>query len=322
MNQAVTERHASGYDWRSRFPEAALVVAMEGGAVYAAEDRANSAYWLISDESSMADFLMPDDANELVTLTRYGARSRREWVQDAVAIRRLRHLSPADVTGKSWPGPNDADLIRLIDDIADRIERQAEAEELLSVNEQRHLQPRTVDAARALGTSDGPSLRTQAPVDFDVWPRLGNIDVVLAWRDNAPVLMELKCGSGIDAIGECAWDAAKLALCLQREAGGAAFLLAGAPVADWQKPIRGTEFFSHGPHEAALVRVLYADWFRQFEGRDDPQPSALPRSWWTEHVHSAGFQVGGINWELRLAQVFVSGKELTPWPRLAATRER
>jgi hypothetical protein len=158
---------------------------------------------------------------------------------------------------------------------------------------------------------------TQFVVAFKAWERLGSVDIALARRDGTPVLIELKCGEGRDATGECVWDAAKLAFAVQCDRG-AGFLLAGTRAADWDKPVRGAEFFEDGPHESALLRVLYSDWWRQWERNGDPQPTELPRSFWTERVHSARFDVGGVRWELRLAQVFAYGEDRLPWPRVVA----
>jgi hypothetical protein len=84
--------------------------------------------------------------------------------------------------------------------------------------------------------------------------------------------------------------------------------------------VRGAQFFGDGPHDVALLRVLYGDWWREWERRGDPPPTELPASFWTEDVHMASFDVGGVPWELRLAQVFATGSEWLRWPRLTEPR--
>jgi hypothetical protein len=76
----TVEQHPAGYPWKARFPGAELLAGLEGGAVFTAE--AEASWWLISDESTMADFLHPDDDADLlarlVTLRRFGSRAAWE----------------------------------------------------------------------------------------------------------------------------------------------------------------------------------------------------------------------------------------------------
>jgi hypothetical protein len=287
--------------------------------VHAAEGADGKSLWVIKDEGALADFLPEEDRGGLVSLTRYSTRERARWVAELVELRRSHVASREEATSRTWPGPLDDMLVDLVDDTARRIELLARDRGILTVvNERDHLQPCCAEAARALapGWSLPATVSTQMEVEFTAWPRLGNVDVALSWPGQLPVLVELKCGSGVNALGECVWDAAKLAFAMQSASGSAMFLLAGAPVAAWQHPVRGTEFFADGPHEAALLRVLYGDWWREWEKRGDPQPSELPRRWWTEHVHTAPFTIKATPWQLRLAQVFSSGDDRLPWPRL------
>jgi hypothetical protein len=308
----VTERHPAGYRWMERFPGAAVVLRAEGGGVYAAED--GRALWLIRDESGLASLLANDDPGDLVILSRYSDRER--WVADVVRLRAEHGRSPTDADVKTCPGRHDAELIRLVDDTAAAMEHLAAERGLRSVNERDHLQKCCAAAARRLATTwEGtPTVATQLVVAFDAWQRLGSIDIALTWPDATPVLIELKCGRGRDATGECVWDAIKLAFAAQNDRS-VGFLLAGARATDWNKPVRGAEFFGDGPHDTALLRVLYGDWWRQWERNNDPWPTELPRSFSTEHVHTAAFHVAGTRWELRLAQVFANNGERLSWPR-------
>jgi hypothetical protein len=58
-----TEHHRYDYRWRERFPGAFAVLLLEGGAVFAAHDEI--AYWLITDEGTLADFALPEDEDML-----------------------------------------------------------------------------------------------------------------------------------------------------------------------------------------------------------------------------------------------------------------
>lgn len=134
-------------------------------------------------------------------------------------------------------------------------------------------------------------------------------------------LDELKCGKDLNALGPCVWDAAKLAFALQCRKGAAAYLLAAAPRDEWERPARGSEFFADHAHDMGLLRVLYGDWWRQWEACGDPQPSELPACFATTQVHSADFKVGGTDWRLRLGQVVVADERRLKWPRMLQTTE-
>jgi len=78
------ERHSWGYDWTDRFPDATRVAGFEGGAVYAAQ--ADGAWWLITDEGTLADFLDDvadaDILGQLIRIERFP--DRPSW-QAAIA---------------------------------------------------------------------------------------------------------------------------------------------------------------------------------------------------------------------------------------------
>lgn len=311
------EYQPSDYPWRERFPDAALVLVREGGAVYAAEDSAGQALWIIRDESTLAEFLPASERESLISLNRYPTRARAQWVTDVIEMRRQAGRSPEDANAQTWPGRFDAMLIELLDETARRVERHAAKAQKKRINERDDLHPCCLAVARTRAPrwTSPATVSSQLAIEFEAWPRLGNVDLALSWPGKRPVLLELKCGNGIDALGECVWDAAKLAFAMQCDKGSAMFLLAGAPVADWERPVRGAEFFADGPHDAALLRVLYGDWWREWEKRGDPQPAELPQSWWTEHVHTSSLAVNHIEWQLRLVRVFPYGGRIA-WPRL------
>ena len=63
MTSHTIERYTFGYDWSTRFVDARPFGATEGGAIYLSE--INGAYYVITDESTMADFLDDDDLRTL-----------------------------------------------------------------------------------------------------------------------------------------------------------------------------------------------------------------------------------------------------------------
>ena len=62
------ERHPYKYNYNERFPEKRLVKGFMGGAIYAAE--ASGKFYIIEDEGTMADFLLPEDEDLLDMLIR------------------------------------------------------------------------------------------------------------------------------------------------------------------------------------------------------------------------------------------------------------
>ena len=303
-------------DWRERFSPSAVVVRGEGGAVHLAEVTEGQLV-LIRDEGALASFMDVDDLGDLVGVTRYQRRELARCAADVVGFRRI--YAPYDddwVDPASQPAPHDELLARLVRGTADRLEALAEERGLKTVNERDHLQPCSVAAARELLTEVGGECATQHAVSFGDWPRLGDVDLALLGLDAAPLLLELKCGNDLNALGPCVWDAAKLAMAVQEGVAAGAFLLAAAPRSRWEQPVRGAEFFEHLPHDIGLLRVLYADWWRSWERRGDPQPSFLPRRWWTEDAHVSTFTVAAQPWELRLAEVVVRTSDVVVLPPL------
>ncbi len=86
VTEPERETPPSTRPWRERFPNAEVVVGAEGGAVYAAE--AEGAWWVITNESAMADFVEAEDADlaaSSVKLRRFDDRA--SWLAACDAIR-------------------------------------------------------------------------------------------------------------------------------------------------------------------------------------------------------------------------------------------
>lgn len=82
MTDERIERHRHGYPWRKRFPYAERVMLGEGGGVYSAEGE--GAWWLITDEGTMADFIDDEsDVDGLIALRRFD--DSHSWKQAIVA---------------------------------------------------------------------------------------------------------------------------------------------------------------------------------------------------------------------------------------------
>jgi hypothetical protein len=295
------ERHRFDYKWRSRFPDAERVAAGEGFQVYAAES--DTAWWLISDEGTLADFLDDDDLDGLVTVRRFD--DKQAWLQTV-----------AEVSGRRTQVEAEAMLRAAVPRVARLLEERAAEKELGWVNERDHLQKWTVEELRRSVERDWPGGNVQTSVKLDHqnhWPRVGDVDIALQGKTGPPVFVELKSGRKADAFGACAWDLAKNALSLRMGTAAATYLLAATTTALWQRPIRGGEFFASMGWTTTALRSDYEDWWRHWEKRGDPLPRELTLRGRTEPVAAATFVVAGLSWELRLSRVSVDAEGWYPW---------
>jgi len=134
-------------------------------------------------------------------------------------------------------------LTELATEAAAELARRAERDTLSGVNERDHLQPSCTSAARAIARTWTPLPQVSTSFGFSspMWPRVGRVDIALLLQDEKPIAVELKCGTGRDALGPCAWDALKLAFGLQAEEISAGYLLTATTTSDWAKQFRGAE---------------------------------------------------------------------------------
>lgn len=139
----------------------------------------------------------------------------------------------------------DALCIELTERTAARLEAEGRVNGWPRINERITLQPACAAEAGELAVRSGRQV-APAPshrIELVYW-QPGFVDVPLVIEGSQRVMLELKCGEGRDALGSCAWDAAKCASALRDGAVDAAYLLAGVPTTNWEKPIRGADFFS------------------------------------------------------------------------------
>lgn len=193
---------------------------------------------------------------------------------------------------------------------------RAEERGLTRVNERDHLQPWSVEILREVAMDEGSRLRVGTSFRLDYpehWPGVGNVDLTLTGGGAPPVLVELKCGAGSDALGPCAWDVAKSALTLRMGTACATYLLGATTTAMWQRPVRGAEFFHAGQWDTANIRSRYEDWWRSWQKRPDPLPRRLTLRGSTQPIAAARFSVAGTDWELRLARVTVEPSGWFEW---------
>jgi hypothetical protein len=204
---------------------------------------------------------------------------------------------------------------------ADDLSRLASEHALLRLNERDHLQPICASAARRVAQHYAAPLdvRTSFRFKSDLWPRLGAVDIAFVPRDAKPAFVELKAGSGRDALTACAWDAVKLAFALQLGEASGAYLLAASPATDWNASgFRGAEFFTTCSFETGALRGPFLDWWRRWERDGYPAGSKVPSAFNTRAVCRVPFSVGVSEWEIAVASLHADRIEWMAWERTLA----
>jgi hypothetical protein len=283
--------------------DAVLAVRAEGGELRVAEDD-ELALWVFADEDV-------DPEIQATAARRYGPRERWRCVAELVALRRVEALR----RHRFDHSPADPVLESILSRMGPHLERFVANRDLRRLGERDELHPSFARAAvEELGHE---AVRARLGVRASSWPGLAPADVTLLRDGRRPTVLELTCGHGLNALGECVWDAAKAALLLQEGVAAGAFLVAAARREDWERPVRGSEFFADAVHDTELLRVLYGDWWRMWEEGGEPQPSELPHRWRTRAVASTSVEVAGVEWIVRAAEVLVDDRRRLTWRRRA-----
>lgn len=191
----------------------------------------------------------------------------------------------------------------------------ASARRVAPLNERDHLHPSCVQAARNIAQASETPLEatTSLRIISPLWPRLGRVDLAFVSGGAGPVVVELKCGAGRDALAACAWDAVKVAFVLRLGEASAAYLLAAAPRSDWAFPFRGTEFFASRRFETRALREPYLKWWRLWERDGYPAGIRVPTTFTTRAVSRVPVLVQATEWEIAVAAVHVEGEDWLDW---------
>jgi hypothetical protein len=93
-------------------------------------------------------------------------------------------------------------IVELAHHTARGVAELAAERELAWVNERDHLQPTCTRVVRSSSTvaQSGLVVSTSLRFTSSLWPRLGGVDLALTPSDGPPVVLELKCGAGNDAL--------------------------------------------------------------------------------------------------------------------------
>jgi hypothetical protein len=150
------------------------------------------------------------------------------------------------------------------------------------------------------------SIARQVPLSLKGFQGVGNCDVGVSLDDEGlPILLELKWGVG--KLYNCAWDAVKLALALCEKAASEAYLIAGAPLTDWESAQRGSELFSSQEWGTSDFIAFYAKEFAFWRSDVKTRPEILPERFAVSKVSQADLKVAGAGWSLRSSRVSMQG---------------
>ena len=290
----------SSRNWRERFPNAVRVLKGEGESVHLTESE--GAWWVVYDSGTLNGLLSDEDRGGSVRIERFDS-------EDAA------YLSVGRRTADRTATIAGITVSKAAPRIAREIERLAEDRGLVRINERDHVGPLASEViGRTHPTVADPLVsRPQARHGLEAqWPRLGRIDLALGGGPHLPAFIEMKCGSGRDALAACAWDALKLAYCLEAGVSSAGLLLAATTADDWRRPVRGAEFFTDAEFSTEDLYRGYADWWLFWErdgaGSHDSAgyrpPPSVPGAFRTRQAaRPEPFMVGRTEWELRIATV-------------------
>lgn len=120
-------------------------------------------------------------------------------------------------------------------------------------------------------------------------------------RDNTRwVFIELKWGAG--TLYNCIWDVAKMATCIVSGQCNVAYLIAGAPVGDWQDA-DGAELFGSGTTALVELYERYSQHWRKWAREVKTHPAFLPQLTCRTAIASAPLRVRATEWELRVVRI-------------------
>jgi hypothetical protein len=102
-----------------------------------------------------------------------------------------------------------------------------------------------------------------------------------------------------------------MAVAVARRHAPRAYLVAGAPVADWQDS-EGSELFQSGTWMTSDLLKVYAHLWTFWRGDVKTHPVLLPIALTTHHATTGAMEVSGRAWELRSVEVWADDREWVP----------
>lgn len=155
---------------------------------------------------------------------------------------------------------------------------------------------------------------TREPV-LKGWPGVGDLDIQIA-SDDGPVWAELKWAKSAGTLSNCLWDAAKLACAVRDGAAVAGYLVAGAPVSEWEKEVDYASLFNFSGFSGDSIFTFnsgfakcWRDWCEENKNTY-PVNIATPICTWPEGQVVARNSTGEP-WAIRVARVTAPGDSTT-----------
>jgi len=149
------------------------------------------------------------------------------------------------------------------------------------------------------------------------WPQVGKLDLELT-APNPSIWIELKWAKAANTLHNCLWDAGKVAQAQREQTARHGYLLAGAPVGQWQSRRAPASLFDVSCHQGrSLVDDYFSWWEAWFTESQKTYPHRLPTPIVTVPVGRVRCEPpSGEPWLIKLARVEAPGDRVyTPAPR-------
>lgn len=163
------------------------------------------------------------------------------------------------------------------------------------------------DTARQIRLKGNES---RSPI-LEGWPGVGDLDIQIT-SDDGPVWAELKWAKGAGTLSNCLWDAAKLGCAVRDGVAATGYLVAGAPVSEWEKNVDYASLFSFSGFSRDSIfsynprfAKCWRDWCEENENTY-PIEIATPICTWPEGQVVAP-NSAGKPWAVRVSRVTAPG---------------
>ena len=155
---------------------------------------------------------------------------------------------------------------------------------------------------------------TRPPV-LDSWPGVGSLDIELSAL-SPPVWLELKWAKVANTLHNCLWDAGKLAQALREHKASFGYLLAGAPVSEWNRRVPPAQLFDVSNHRGRSLVEDYPTWWAGWARENlNTYPLTLPTPVITVPVGHVRLDGPEDPWLIKLARIEAPGDAsyTPPW---------
>ena len=233
-----------------------------------------------------------------------------EFVRMLLAVERL-------LGREVWPGFDVRTALEYIPDERDRIEhlllhglRSSAAKLELDGGDPRKIRETAFEQALFPHLAELGDARRQINIKGVLrgWPGVGDLDIELGGK-TAPTWVELKWAKQAGTLFNCLWDAGKLAQALREGRARYGYLVAGAPVAEWQKatPYSKLLLGVSCHHDATLVTEYLKPWSDWLRENPNTFPIEMPTPVMTLPIGRVALDSAGEPWQIHVARVEAPG---------------